>query len=228
MATSPWQDFSTWTKVPKPVSTSKPYPRIETNPTPPAKAYYGSQYAPALATSILTTPPTTASMLGTDMTKQNMQQYAAGTSKPAIAGGYSFAGLPPAYLAGLAAFTGLDPSAYYATRAYPPTSAQLENTQYTGEQAIQAAAAATAAAEEAMAKNDYYGFVNTWANKAGVNLTADDWARVWASLNAYRTGDARLNPNRAFTVSDAYNYLGRMLTREPTPPAIAYLRTGEI
>lgn len=110
----------------------------------------------------------------------------------------TYATLPQQYLTGLTAFIG-DPKTFYATRG-----------------------------AEKQAQTDYYNFLNAWANRAGVSLTPDDWSRVWGSLQAYRTGYGAPNPARVWTVSDANNYMNRLLTTTPTLPQISYLRTGEI
>lgn len=109
----------------------------------------------------------------------------------------TYAELPTSYLTGLGSFVGSDPSAFYTSRGAEQT-----------------------------AQRDYYNMLNMWQDATGVPLTSDDWPRVWAGLNAYRTGYAA--PNRAFTVSDAYNYLRRMLASAPRADYVSYLRTGEI
>lgn len=111
----------------------------------------------------------------------------------------AYAGLPTAYVTGLKSFLGVEPSEYYATRGTEKT-----------------------------AQNDYYNMLNAWQNKTGVPLTPDDWGKVWGGLTSYKTGYAAPNEQRAWTVSDAFNYLGRMLTAAPPQPNVAYLRTGEI
>lgn len=111
----------------------------------------------------------------------------------------SYGGLPSQYLEGLKAFLGADPTEYYTTRG-----------------------------TEKAAQNDYYNMLNAWQNKTGVPLTADDWGKVWGGLTSYKTGFAAPNEQRAWTISDAFNYLGRMLTAAPQQTGVAYLKTGEI
>lgn len=121
------------------------------------------------------------------------------TAGGTTAPGTAFAALPASYLAGLKSFLGAEPTDYYGTRG-----------------------------AEKGAQTDYYNLLNTWQNKTGVPLTDDDWARVWAGLTAYKSGQQQPGQERTFTVSDAFNYLGRMLTAAPRQPLVSYLRTGEI
>jgi hypothetical protein len=78
------------------------------------------------------------------------------------------------------------------------------------------------------AKTDYYNLLNAWSQRAGLPLTPDDWAPLWSSLGAYRTGYQTQNPTRAFTMSDAYRYMNRMLAGAPNPTPVTFLRTGTI
>lgn len=110
----------------------------------------------------------------------------------------TYASLPDQYLKGLGGFVG-DPAAYYTSRG-----------------------------AEKQAQQDYWNMYNLWMNKTGYALTPDDWGRVWGGLGAYRTGYTVPGVNRSWTVSDAYNYMNRMLARAPEAPQVAYLRTGEI
>ncbi len=128
----------------------------------------------------------------------NVARGGGGGAAPAVPG-TGFAALPESYLAGLKSFLGSEPTDYYGTRG-----------------------------AEKGAQTDYYNLLNAWQNKTGVPLTDDDWARVWSGLNAYRTKQIVPGQEQPFTVSDAFNYLGRMLTAAPRQPLVSYLRTGEI
>lgn len=110
----------------------------------------------------------------------------------------TWAGLLPQYYAGLKSFVGV-PETWYAGRG-----------------------------GEKQAQTDYYNLLNAWSQRAGVPLTPDDWGSLWSSINAYKTGYQAQNPTRAFTMSNAFNYLNRMLASAPQAPNVSFLRTGEI
>jgi len=109
-----------------------------------------------------------------------------------------YGGLPAQYLEGLQRFVG-DPATYYATRG-----------------------------NEAQAKSDYNNMLYTWSNRTGIPATPDDWSRIWGGLNAYKSGYTTPSVPREWNMSDAFNYLTRMLAAAPQQPQIAYLKTGEI
>jgi hypothetical protein len=80
---------------------------------------------------------------------------------------------------------------------------------------------------EKQAQQDFYTFGNTWQARTGRTITPDDWAPVWGMVNAYKTGQVA-GGRPSMTMSDAFAYLGRLLTKAPKPIPVSYLKVAEV